>query len=183
MKAFSFPLLRSHQPRPGTHPLDYHRSSFLFRFPPCVPIQSIFISPLSSLYSCFHFHPISQSSPTLNLQPSLFASSVTSSVSLPPPVCHLSPVPFKLPCFFFPPPTASSPDFSYSFIGMFLSLFLSTHSLPRCQHTPSFSPSLFSAKPSVDQLSPPASCLFQPYISGQLDSSNGSRADTDPSTR
>lgn len=141
MKAFSFPLLRSHQPRPGTHPLDYHRSSFSFGSPLVSPFNPFSFSPLSSLYSCFHFHPISQSSPTLNLQPSLFASSVTSSVSLPPPVCHLSPVPF------FPPPTAFLPRFFLLFYWhVSLSLFLSTHSLPRCQtHSPfSFSHSFYS---------------------------------------
>lgn len=66
MKVFfsSFPLLCSHQLSPCTPPLDYHCSSFLFWFSPRVPIQSIFISPLHSLYSCFYFNPISQSSVT-----------------------------------------------------------------------------------------------------------------------
>lgn len=87
----------SHQPKPRTHLLDYHRSSFLFCFSPLVPIQSIFIStPLSFLYSAFHFNPISQSFPQ-PLFHSLFSSSATCSVSLPPPVCHPVAFSFNLP--------------------------------------------------------------------------------------
>lgn len=79
----------SHQPKPRTHLLDYHRSSFLFCFSPLVPIQSIFIStPLSFLYGAFHFNPISPSFPPQPPSHSLFTGSATCSVSLPPPVRH-----------------------------------------------------------------------------------------------
>lgn len=129
MKVFfaRFPLLCSNQPMPCTPPLDYHRSSFLFCFSSCVPIQSIFIPPFVAFTAAFI------STRSLNLQQllfsitplSLFTSTLTSSFSLPPPVCHPSPASFNLTCLIFPL-TALFPDF-------FLSAFLSIHSLPLCQ--------------------------------------------------
>lgn len=44
-KPFPSLFFCSHQSKPRTQPLDYHRSSFLFCFSARVPIQSIFISP------------------------------------------------------------------------------------------------------------------------------------------
>lgn len=107
-----FPLLRSHQPRPRTPPLDYHRSSFLFCFFSRVPIQSIFIPPSVPFTAAFI------STRSLNLQQlffsvtplSLFTRALTSSFSLPPPVCHPSPASFNLTCLIFPS-TAPFPDF------------------------------------------------------------------------
>lgn len=69
MKVFfssSLPPHWSHQLRPRTPPLDYHRSSFLFCFSPRVPIQSIFISPSVPFTTAFI------SAPSLNLRQLLF---------------------------------------------------------------------------------------------------------------
>lgn len=69
-KSFSLPSflppLCSHQPRPCTPPLDYHRSSFLFCFSLRVPIQSIFISPSVPFTTAFI------STRSLNLRQLLF---------------------------------------------------------------------------------------------------------------
>lgn len=128
MKAFSFPLLCSHQSRPCTHPLDYHRSSFLFCFSPRVPIQSIFISPSVPFTAAFISTRSLDLPQTLIYNPA-FSPALTSSVSLPPPVCHLSPVSFNLPCFIFLL-TASFPDFSLFYWHIFsVSLCLSQHAL------------------------------------------------------
>lgn len=132
MKAFSFPLLCSHQWEPRTHPLDYHRSSFLFCFSPRVPIQSIFISPSVPFTAAFI------STRSLNLPQPLFYtpfSLFTSCVSLPPPVCHLSPFSFNLP--FFPLPlTLPFPHFFLFSSAYSACFFLNVHSLPLCQMQP-----------------------------------------------
>lgn len=112
MKAFSFPssLFSS----AGASHASSRLPSLIFSllFLPSCPHSIHFHFPLSSLYSCFHFNPISQSSPApLSCSPlSLFTSSLTSSVSLPTPVCHLSRSSLNLQFFIFPP-TAPNPDF------------------------------------------------------------------------
>lgn len=137
---FSFPLLCSHQSRPCTPPLDYHRSFF--------PIQSIFISPLHSLYSCFWTRSLFGNSCFCVTPLSLFTSSLTSSFSLPPTLCHPSPASFNPTCLIFPS-TVSLPDFSRC-----LSQYALTSSL---SNAPSLPP--VSAKPSMDQLSSLVGCL------------------------
>lgn len=130
MKVFSssfLPPLCSHQPRPRTPPLDYHRSSFLFCFSPRVPIQSIFISPSVPFTTAFI------STPSLNLRQLLFLHNpsqsfhelsdkfaLTSSTFLSSFSSFFQP---HMPYFSFdcPPPQ------------IFLAAFLSTHSLPLCQ--------------------------------------------------
>lgn len=146
MKVFfsCFPLLCSHQRRPCTPPLDYHRSSFLFCFSLRVPIQSVFISPSVPFTAAFI------STRSLNLWQllffvnplSLFTSSLTSSFSLPPPVCHPSPASFNLTCLIF---LRLLPAKTFS-------LCLSQHALTSTlSNVPSLPP--VSAKPSMDQLS------------------------------
>lgn len=131
MKAFSFPLLCSHQSKPCTHPLDYHRSSFLFCFSPRVPIQSIFISPSVPFTAAFiSTRSLNLPQPLFYTPLRLFTSSLTSSVSLPPPVCHLSPFSFNLPFVLFPL-TAPLPRFFPLLLAYFVcvSLFLFQHAL------------------------------------------------------
>lgn len=97
--------------RPHMPPLDYHRSSFLFCFFSRVPIQSIFIPPSVPFTAAFI------STRSLNLRQllfsvtlfSLFTKDLTSSFSLPPPVCHPSLASFNLTCLIFPS-TAPFPD-------------------------------------------------------------------------
>lgn len=144
MKAFSFPLLCSHQSRPRTHPLDYHRSSFLFCFSPRVPIQSIFISPSVPFTAAFI------STRSLNLPQPLIYNPVFSP-ALWQALSHF----LHLSVIFLPFLSTSRALFSLwllpsqtfpSFIGifsLFLSVFLSTHSLPLCQMH-SLSPSILS---------------------------------------
>lgn len=99
MKAFSFPLLCSHQSRPRTHLLDYHRSSFLFCFSPCVPIQSIFISSSVPFTAAFI------STRSLNLLQPLFFNPSQSFHQLSDKLCLTSST--CLSCFsrFFQPPS------------------------------------------------------------------------------
>lgn len=169
MKAFSFPLLCSHQSKPYVHPLDYHRSSFPFCFsPPRVPIQSIFISPSVPFTAAF----ISTRSLNLPHNP-LFSTPL--SVLSPPRwqalshFLHLSVIflPFLLTFrSLFSLRLLPSPDFFlfYWHILSVLSLSLSfSLSVPTRFHSNALSLPPFSPKPSTDQLSSPAWCLFQPY--------------------
>lgn len=160
MKAFSFPLLCSHQSKPRTHPLDYHRSSFLFCFSPRVPIQSIFISPLSSLYSCFHFNPISQSSTTPILHPSQSFHQLSDKLCLTSSTCLSS---FSL--FFQPSVLYFLSDCSLPRRFPLLLAYFVSYSLV-LSHSLSLSLPPFLAMPSTDQLSSPVWCLFQPYTLG-----------------
>lgn len=99
MKAFSFPLLCSHQSKLRTHPLDYHRSSFLFCFSPRVPIHSIFISPSVPFTAAFI------STRSLNLPQAQFYTSSPSFHQLSDKHCFtsstclsaFSPLSFNLP--------------------------------------------------------------------------------------
>lgn len=154
MKVFfsRFLLLCSHQPMPCMSPLDYHRSSFLFCFSSRVPIQSIFIP------SSLPFTAAFISTRSLNLRQllfsvtplSLFTSALTSSFSLPPPVCHSSPASFNLTCLIFPS-TAPFPDFfslPFSACTHFHSLSVKCTSSPssfsKALHGPIKLPSLMS---------------------------------------
>lgn len=87
-----------------------------FSFPPPLPLQLLSFQSDLSIFGKLLF------SVTLL---SLFTSSLTSSFSLPPPVCHPSPASFNLTGLIFPS-TVSLPDF-------FPSAFLSERSLPLCQ--------------------------------------------------
>lgn len=175
MKAFSFPLLCSHQSKPSTHPLDYHRSSFLFCFSPHVPIQSIFISPLSSLYRCFHFNPISIFPNPYSTCFSPFSAALWQALSH---VLHLSVIfpPLFQPSVLYFPCDCSLPRLFlfYWHISSF-SIFTSALSDALSPHSP------FLAKPSTDQLSSPAWCLFQTYTlrpTGQFKWFKGGRRHT-----
>lgn len=158
MKAFSFPssLFSSAGALHASSRLPSLIFSLLF-LPSC-PHSIHFHFPLSSLYSCFHFKPISQSSPApLSCSPlSLFTSSLTSSVSLPTPVCHLSRSSLNLQFFIFPP-TAPNPDFLL-FYWHILSVSLSF--IRTCL------PFRSLQKPSADQLGSLAWCLSQLYTLG-----------------
>lgn len=171
MKAFSFPS--SVFSSAGASHASSRLPSLIFSllFLPSCPHSIHFHFPLSSFYSCFHFNPISQSSPApLSCSPlSLFTSSLTSSVSLPTPVCHLSRSSFNLQFFIFPP-TAPNPDFllfHWHILSVSLSFFRTRL------------PFRFLQKPSTDQLGSLAWCLSQPYTLGRLDSSSGSRVHAD----
>lgn len=152
MKVFfsRFPLLCSHQPMPYTPTLDYHRSSFLFCFSSRVPIQSIFIPPSVPFTAAFiSTRSLNPWQLLFSVTPlSLFTSALTSSFSLPPPVCHPSPASFNLTCLIFPS-TAPFPDF------FFLPFSAQTHfhsvkctvspsSLSKALHGPIKFPSLMS---------------------------------------
>lgn len=107
-----------------------------------------FVSPLVSPFNPFSFPPqfplqLLSFQPHLSISPlplsdtplSPFTSSLTSSVSLPPPVCHLSPFSFNLPFFILHSDCSLSQTFSSS-IGIFcllLSFFLNTHWLALCR--------------------------------------------------
>lgn len=84
------------------HHLDYHRSSFLF-VSPLIPIQSIFISPSVPFTAAFiSARSLNLRRPLFRNPSRLFTSSLASSGSLSPPVCHISPISFKSPRFIFP---------------------------------------------------------------------------------
>ena len=157
MKAFSFPssLFSSVEASHASSRLPSLIFSLLF-LPSC-PHSIHFHFPLSSLYSCFHFNPISQSSPTPILHPSQSFHQLSDKLRLTPSTCLSSPFSFNLPFFIFPQTAPSSQTFS-SFIGIFCLLlplfFLDVHSASTLSNAPTLLP--FLAKPSTDQLSSPA---------------------------
>lgn len=110
-----------------------------FSCPPPFPLQLLSFQPDLSIFGNSYFCVTSLS---------LFTSSLTSSFSLPPTVCHPSPGSFNPTCLIFPS-TVSLPDFSRC-----LSQYALTSSL---SNAPSLPP--VSAKPSLDQLSSLAWCL------------------------
>ena len=171
-KPFPFPLLGSHQSPPRTHPLDYHRSSLPFCFSSRVPIQSIFISPRFSL-QLLSFQPNLSISPppkkTLYSPLSLFTSSLTSSVSLPPPVCHFPSFFFQPLCFWFS--LWLLPSQTSSFLYWRISPVPLPPRLPRALTLLALSSLCSRRGPSTDQLGSPAWCLPQPLslgLSGQF---------------
>lgn len=130
---------------------------FSFCFSPRVPIQSIFISPSVPFTAAFiSTRSLNLPHPLFYTLLSLFTTSLTNSVSLSPPVCHLSPFSFNLPFFSFPL-TAPLPGLYPILLAYFVcfSLFLSQHALVKCTLSPSillYGPIKFSSLMSIPTL-------------------------------
>lgn len=126
----------------------------LFSFvSPLVSPFNPFSFPLSSLYSCFHFNPISQSSPTAIRHPFHQPSDklcLTSSTCL----SSFSFFSFNLPFFVFPPlPLPSQTSRYWHILSASFSLSIATHA-PASTLSGAFSSPLFLS-PSILSKNPP----------------------------